>query len=189
MWFFEETYEKKSSSSSRSSSFFFFTVVLLVWIAFSGCFLLRKLDLMWHKMTHQLMSSYVAQYPVPSPQKRFTLYFPGRSFQSNIISTSLGSMREGCSYTYPPLSTARYSSIQMSELKHCRVQTNCPCPMSHTAAQDLNPGSLSRESEALPRSHCALYCSSRQHWRQCSVTYWTWVTIDFLHTQHAIHVY
>ena len=26
----------------------------------------------------------------------------------------------------------------------------------YTAAQDPNPGSLSKESEALPRSHCAL---------------------------------
>ena len=27
----------------------------------------------------------------------------------------------------------------------------------NTAAQDLNPGSLSRESEALPLSHCDLF--------------------------------
>ena len=30
-------------------------------------------------------------------------------------------MREGCSYTYPPLSIVRYSFIQLSELKQCRV--------------------------------------------------------------------
>ena len=32
-------------------------------------------------------------------------------------------MREGCSYTYPPLSIARYSFIQLSELEECRVKT------------------------------------------------------------------
>ena len=29
---------------------------------------------------------------------------------------------EGCSYTYPPLSIARYSFIQLSELEQCRVK-------------------------------------------------------------------
>ncbi|KAK2171586.1 hypothetical protein NP493_1047g00027 [Ridgeia piscesae] len=32
-------------------------------------------------------------------------------------------MREGCSYTYPPRSIARYSFIQLSELEQCRVKT------------------------------------------------------------------
>ena len=31
-------------------------------------------------------------------------------------------MREGCSYTYPPLSIARYSFIQLRELEQCRVK-------------------------------------------------------------------
>ena len=31
-------------------------------------------------------------------------------------------MREGCSYTYPQLSIARYSFIQLSELELCRVK-------------------------------------------------------------------
>ena len=35
-------------------------------------------------------------------------------------------MREGCSYTYPPLSIARYSFIQLSELEQCRVKKTCP---------------------------------------------------------------
>ena len=30
-------------------------------------------------------------------------------------------MREGCSYTCPPLSIARYLFIQLSELEQCRV--------------------------------------------------------------------
>ena len=61
--------------------------------------------------------------------------------------------REGCSYTYPPLSIAKYSVIQVSEMEQCRVKK-----LAHglnTAAQDSNPGSVSRESEALPLSHCA----------------------------------
>ena len=63
-------------------------------------------------------------------------------------------MREGCSYTYPPLSIARYSFIQLRELEQCRVNTFAQG--FNTAAQDSNPGSRSRESEALPLSHCAL---------------------------------
>ena len=63
-------------------------------------------------------------------------------------------MREGCSYTYPPLPIARNSFIQMSELEQCRVKT--PAQSFNTAAQDSNPGSRSRESKALPMMHCAL---------------------------------
>ena len=44
-------------------------------------------------------------------------------------------MREGCSYTYPPLSIVNNSFIQLSELEQ--------------ASQESNPGSRSRESEAL----------------------------------------
>ena len=101
------------------------------------------------------------QFPVlRTAQSAFTLYFRGRPTQSNIISTSLGSiqlhlMREGCSYTYPPLSIVRYSFIQLSELEQCRVKKLAQG--FNTAAQDSNPGSLSRESEALPLSHCALH--------------------------------
>ena len=97
---------------------------------------------------------------VSSPQdrsKRFTLYFPDRSVHSDTISTSLGSilqlMREGCSYTYPQLSIARYSFIQLSELEQCRVKKLAQG--FNTAAQDSNPGSRNRESkdEILVNSH------------------------------------
>ena len=57
-------------------------------------------------------------------------------------------MREGCSYTYPPLSIARYSFIQLNELEQCSETK-----LAHgfnIAAQDSNPGYRSRESEALP---------------------------------------
>ena len=59
-------------------------------------------------------------------------------------------MRDGCSYTYPPLSTARYSFIQLNELEQCRV--NKLAQDFNTAAQDSNPGPLSRECEPLPLS-------------------------------------
>ena len=55
-------------------------------------------------------------------------------------------MREGCFYTYPPLSIARQSFIQLHELGQCRVKKIAPS--FNTAAQDSNPGSLSPESEA-----------------------------------------
>ena len=66
-------------------------------------------------------------------------------------------MREGCSYTYPPLSIARYSFIQLSELEQCRVKQLVQ--YFNTAAQDSNQVSRSRESETLPLSHCALHRS------------------------------
>ena len=83
-------------------------------------------------------------------------------------------MHEGCSYTYPPLYIARYSFIQPSELEQCRVKKIAQ--RFNIAAQDLKPGSRSRESKALPLSHYALinlYISSgsfpttRTRWR-CS---------------------
>ena len=63
-------------------------------------------------------------------------------------------MREGRSYTHPPLSIARYSFRQLSELEQYRVKTIVQG--FNTAAQDSNPDPLSRESEALPLSHGAL---------------------------------
>ena len=51
------------------------------------------------------------------------------------------------------MSIARYSFIQLSGLEQCRVKK-----LAHgfnTATQDLNPGPLSRESDALPLSHGA----------------------------------
>ena len=68
-------------------------------------------------------------------------------------SHTLQLMHEGCSYTYPSLSIARYSFIQLSELEQCRVKKLAQG--FNTAAQDSNPGSRSRESKALPLSHCA----------------------------------
>ncbi|KAK2184487.1 hypothetical protein NP493_265g03055 [Ridgeia piscesae] len=69
-------------------------------------------------------------------------------------------MCEGYSCTYPLLSIARYSCIQLSELEQCRVKKHAQG--FNTAAPDSNPGSRSRESEALPLSHCTL-CPTHIH--------------------------
>ena len=106
-------------------------------------------------------SSYIAQYPVLR-NVQSTLHFtsltdlfnqtPSR-FLWEASSHMLQLMHEGYSYIYPPLSIARYSFIQMSELEQCRVKKIAQG--FNTATQDSNPGSRSRESEALPLSHCA----------------------------------
>ena len=107
-------------------------------------------------------SSSIAHYPVlrsvqsalhfTSPTDLFT-QTPSRLLWE-ASSHMLQLMREGCSYTYPQLSIARYSFIQLSELEQCRVKKTAQS--FNTAAQDLNPGSCSRESKALPLSHCTL---------------------------------
>ena len=108
------------------------------------------------------VSSYIAQYPVLGTIQS-ALHFTSLTdlftqTPSRLLweasSHMLQLMREGCSYTYPPLSTARYSFIQLSELEQCRVKKLVQG--FNTAAQDSNPGSFSRVSEALPLSHCAL---------------------------------
>ena len=57
-------------------------------------------------------------------------------------------MREGCSYTYPPLAIVRYSFIQLSQLEQSRMKKIAQG--FNTATQDSNPGPLSRESELYP---------------------------------------
>ena len=113
---------------------------------------------MWIKKA----SSYIAQYPVfrtvqsalhlTSLTDLFT-QTPSRLLWE-ASSHMLQLMREGCSYTYPPLSIVSYSFIQRSELEQCRVKKLAQG--FNSAAQDSNPGSYSRESEALLLSHCAL---------------------------------
>ena len=110
-------------------------------------------------------SSYIVQYPVlrtiqsalhfTSLTDLFTQTPSGLLWEAS--SHMLQFMHEGCSYTYPPLPLARYSFIQLSELEQCRVKKLAQC--FNTTAQDSNPGSRSRESEALPLSHCALWTS------------------------------
>ena len=62
--------------------------------------------------------------------KRFTLSSPGRPVHSNTNSASLGSilamqqLRIDYSLTFPPLSIARYSFIQLSRLRRREVNEN-----------------------------------------------------------------
>ena len=67
-------------------------------------------------------------------------------------------MCEGCSYT--PLSIARYSFIQLSELEQCSEKN--PAQGFNNAAQDSNMRPLSWKSEADPLlspRHCRCYLS------------------------------
>ena len=75
-------------------------------------------------------SSYIAQYPVLGTVQN-ALHFTSLTdlftqTPSRLLweasSHMLQLMHEGCSYTYPPLSIARYSFIQLSELEQCRVK-------------------------------------------------------------------
>ena len=75
-------------------------------------------------------SSYIAQYPVLRTVQS-ALHFTSLTdlftqTPSRLLweasSYMLQLMREGCSYTYPPLSIVRYSFIQLSELEQCRVK-------------------------------------------------------------------
>ena len=75
-------------------------------------------------------SSYIAQYPVLRTAQS-ALHFtsltdlftqtPSR-LHWEASSHMLQLMCEGCSYTYPSLSIARCSFIQLSELEQCRVK-------------------------------------------------------------------
>ena len=75
-------------------------------------------------------SSYIAQYPVLRTVQS-TLHFTSLTdlftqTPSRLLweasSHMLQLMHEGCSYTYSPLSIARYSFIQLSVLEQCRVK-------------------------------------------------------------------
>ena len=121
---------------------------------------------------------------VSSPQdgsKRFTLYSLTDLFTQTIFrlfreasSHTLQLMCEGCSYIYPPLFIVRYSFIQLSELEQCRVKKLAQGV--NTAAQDSNPRSRSRDSEALPLSHCA---------RIALTSHTTLVTRHISHSSHC----
>ena len=94
-------------------------------------------------------SSYKARYPVlrtvQSPLHFTSLTDLFTQTPSRLLwkasSNMLQLMREDCSYTYPPLSIARYSFIQLSELEQCRVKKLAQG--FNTTAQGSNPGSCS----------------------------------------------
>ena len=100
----------------------------------------------WLNFSKKVMaSSYIVQYPVLRTVQS-TLHFTSLTdlftqAPSQLLweasSHMLQLIREGCSYTYPPLSMARYSFIQQSELEQCRVKKLAQG--FNTAAQDSNP--------------------------------------------------
>ena len=107
---------------------------------------------------------YIAQYPVRRTDQStvHTLFaLPGRPAHSDKNSASLGSIlaRQQLrattkSVTFPPLSIARYSFIQLSQLE--RQWRERKCPIFETVTKgDSNPGSLVCESGILPLSYRA----------------------------------
>ena len=108
-------------------------------------------------------SFYIAQYPVRwiAQSALHFFAFPGRPVHSDTNSASPGSIlvrqqlrAKTKSLTCPPLSIARYSFIQLSQLGPQWRERKCP--ISETVAkQDSNPGSLDCESGILPLSYRA----------------------------------
>ena len=134
-----------------------------------------------HRRHHGIISKkvkkgsfYIAQYPVKrsflysavsSPldrSKRFTLFAsPDRPVHSDTNSASPGSIlarqqlhAKTKSLTCPPLSTARYSFIQLSQLGQQWRERKCPI-FETVAKEDSNPGSVDCESGILPLSYRA----------------------------------
>ena len=108
-------------------------------------------------------SFYIAQYPVrwtAQESKRFTLFdLPGRPVHTDTNSASPGSIlarqqlrAKTKSLTFPPLSIARYSFIQLSQQGHQWRERKCPI-FETVAKEDSNPGSLDCESGVLPLSY------------------------------------
>ena len=94
--------------------------------------------------------------------KRFTLFAsPSRPVHSDTNSASPGSIlarqqlrAKAKSLTFPPLSMARYSFIQLSEQE--RQWRDRKCPIFETVTnRDSNPGLLDYESGILPLSYRA----------------------------------
>ena len=98
---------------------------------------------------HVKVSSYIALFLILRLVKTF--YFHGKPVHQQIPFLHPATMREDCSYTYPPLSVARYSFIQLGELEQCRLKNKVLTPQHRirTLVHLL-------ESEALPWSHCTL---------------------------------
>ena len=108
-------------------------------------------------------SFYIAQYPVHWTAQSALRFFalPDRPVHSDTNSASPGSIivmqqlhATTKSLTFPPLSIARYSFIQLSQLG--RQWRERKCPIFETVAKgDSNPGSLHCESGILPLSYRA----------------------------------
>ena len=108
-------------------------------------------------------SFYIAQYPVRWTVQSALHFLPTLTdlFIPTPFSASPGSIlasqqlrAKTKSLTFPPLSIARYSFIQLSQ--QGRQWRERKCPIFETVAKgDSNPGSLDCESGVLPLSYCA----------------------------------
>ena len=119
------------------------------------------------------------EWPLSRPldrSKRFTLFaLPGRPVHSDTNSASPGSIlvmqqvrATTKSLTCPPLSIARYSFIQLSQLGRQWRERKCPI-FEMVAKGDSNPGSLDCESGLLPRStirRCDVFLVTRHTLKQ-----------------------
>ena len=109
-------------------------------------------------------SFYIAHYPVRWTAQSALHFLPpltDRSVHSDTNSASPGSIlarqqlrAKAKSLTFPPLSIARYSFIQLSEQGHQWRERKCPI-FETVTKRDSNPGSLDCESGILPLSYRA----------------------------------
>ena len=103
--------------------------------------------------------------PLDRSKRLNTLFaLPGRPVHSDTNSASPGSIlarqqlpATAKSLTFPPLSIARYSFIQLSQLGHQWRERKCPF-FETVAKEDSNPDSLDCESNA------ELPCSTKNRW-------------------------
>ena len=120
-------------------------------------------------------SFYIAQYPVHWTAQSTLHFLPSLTdlFIPTPFSASPGSIlamqqlrATTKSLTFPPLSIARYSFIQLSRQR--RQWREGKCPILQTVAKgDSNPGSLDCESGILPLSYRApktRYLTNEERW-------------------------
>ena len=108
-------------------------------------------------------SFYIAQYPVHWTAQSASHCLPSLTdlFIPTPFSASPGSIlarqqlrAKTKSLTFPPLSVARYSFIQLSRQERQRRERKMP-NLRNGSKGDSNPGSLDCESGILPLSYCA----------------------------------
>ena len=119
----------------------------------------------WHLVIVKKCSFYIAQYPVRWTAQSAVHFFalPGRPVDSGTNSASPGSIlamqqlsATTKSLTFPPLSIARYSFIQLSQLK--RQWRERKCQIFETVAKRIRTRAHLIASPAFYRWATALVC-------------------------------
>ena len=120
-------------------------------------------------------SFYIAQYPVRWTAQSALHFLPSLTdlFIPTPFSASPGSIlarqqlrAKTKSLTFPPLSIARYSLIQLSQQGHQWRERKCPI-FETVPKEDSNPGSLDCESGVLVTSTTELPRSIIVNWPSC----------------------